>query len=339
MAIDTVQTPARTHYASDELLIDVQGLQVHFPVMAGFIISRKIAENKAVDGITFNVKKGETVGLVGESGCGKSTTGRAILQLYKPTGGKIVFDGKDMAGLHGEEMRLTRRRMQMIFQDPYASLNPRMSVRDIIGEPLLIHKLGNSGERRERVAELMRIVGLNPYYATRFPHEFSGGQRQRIGIARSLAVSPDFIVCDEPVSALDVSIQAQIINLLEELQEQFGLTYLFIAHDLAVVRHISDRVAVMYLGKMMELADRNDIYENPLHPYTKALLSAVPIPDPSLERKRERIILTGDVPSSLRPPRGCVFHTRCPIAIDECRQEIPEWREVQPGHWVACHRV
>jgi oligopeptide transport system ATP-binding protein len=339
MAIDTAQRPTRTQYASDELLIDVQGLQVHFPVMAGFIISRRIAENKAVDGITFNVKKGETVGLVGESGCGKSTTGRAILQLYKPTGGKIVFDGKDMAELHGEEMRLTRRRMQMIFQDPYASLNPRMSVRDIIGEPLLIHKLGNSGERRERVAELMRIVGLNPYYATRFPHEFSGGQRQRIGIARSLAVSPDFIVCDEPVSALDVSIQAQIINLLEELQEQFGLTYLFIAHDLAVVRHISDRVAVMYLGKMMELADRNDIYENPLHPYTKALLSAVPIPDPSLERKRERIILTGDVPSSLRPPRGCVFHTRCPIAIDECRQEVPEWREVQPGHWVACHRV
>ncbi len=307
--------------------------------MAGFIVSRKIAENKAVDGITFNVKRGETVGLVGESGCGKSTTGRAILQLYKPTGGKIVFDGKDLSELHGEELRLTRRRMQMIFQDPYASLNPRMSIRDIIGEPLLIHKLGNAAERRERVAELMRIVGLNPYYATRFPHEFSGGQRQRIGIARSLAVSPDFIVCDEPVSALDVSIQAQIINLLEELQEQFGLTYLFIAHDLAVVRHISDRVAVMYLGKMMELSDRNEIYDNPLHPYTKALLSAVPIPDPALERKRERIILTGDVPSSLRPPRGCVFHTRCPIAIDECREAIPEWREVQPGHWVACHRV
>jgi oligopeptide transport system ATP-binding protein len=214
-----------------------------------------------------------------------------------------------------------------------------MSIRDIVGEPLLIHKLGNSAERRERVAELMRIVGLNPYYATRFPHEFSGGQRQRIGIARSLAVSPDFIVCDEPVSALDVSIQAQIINLLEELQEQFGLTYLFIAHDLAVVRHISDRVAVMYLGKLMEMSDRNEIYDNPLHPYTKALLSAVPIPDPALERKRERIILTGDVPSSLRPPRGCVFHTRCPIAIDECREVIPEWREVQPGHWVACHRV
>jgi oligopeptide transport system ATP-binding protein len=276
---------------------------------------------------------------VGESGCGKSTTGRAILQLYKPTAGSIHFEGKDMSSLHGEELRLTRRRMQMIFQDPYASLNPRMSIRDIVGEPLLIHKLGNAAERRERVAELMRIVGLNPYYATRFPHEFSGGQRQRIGIARSLAVSPDFIVCDEPVSALDVSIQAQIINLLEELQEQFGLTYLFIAHDLAVVCHISDRVAVMYLGKMMELSDRNEIYDNPLHPYTKALLSAVPIPDPALERKRERIILTGDVPSSLRPPRGCVFHTRCPIAIDECREAIPEWREVQPGHWVACHRV
>jgi len=326
-------------HASEELLVDVQNLQIHFPVMAGFLIQRKVAENKAVDGITFNVKKGETVGLVGESGCGKSTTGRAILQLYKPTGGKVIFDGKDMASLRGEEMRLMRRRMQMVFQDPYASLNPRMSVRDIIGEPLLIHKLGSTAERRERVAELMRIVGLNPYYATRFPHEFSGGQRQRIGIARSLAVSPDFIVCDEPVSALDVSIQAQVINLLEELQEQFGLTYLFIAHDLAVVRHISDRVAVMYLGKMMELSGRDEIYNNPLHPYTKALLSAVPIPDPLLERKRERIILTGDVPSSLRPPRGCVFHTRCPIAIDDCRQIIPEWREAEPGHWVACHRV
>jgi len=331
--------PRPASHASEELLVDVQNLQIYFPVMAGFLIQRKVAENKAVDGITFNVKKGETVGLVGESGCGKSTTGRAILQLYKPSGGKVIFDGKDMSNLRGEEMRLMRRRMQMVFQDPYASLNPRMSVRDIIGEPLLIHKLGNQAERRERVAELMRIVGLNPYYATRFPHEFSGGQRQRIGIARALAVSPDFIVCDEPVSALDVSIQAQVINLLEELQEQFGLTYLFIAHDLAVVRHISDRVAVMYLGKMMEMSGRNDIYDNPLHPYTKALLSAVPIPDPALERKRERIILTGDVPSSLRPPRGCVFHTRCPIAIDDCRQIIPEWREAEPGHWVACHRV
>jgi oligopeptide transport system ATP-binding protein len=339
MATETVGARDRSNLSEDDLLIDVQDLKIYFPVTAGFLISRKVAENKAVDGVTFNVKRGETVGLVGESGCGKSTTGRALLQLYKPTGGKVIFDGQDMATQRGENMRHLRRRMQMIFQDPYASLNPRMSVRDIIGEPLLIHKLGNAAERRERVAELMRIVGLNPYYATRFPHEFSGGQRQRIGIARSLAVSPDFIVCDEPVSALDVSIQAQIINLLEELQEQFGLTYLFIAHDLAVVRHISDRVAVMYLGKMMELADRNDIYDNPLHPYTKSLLSAVSIPDPALERKRERIILTGDVPSSLRPPRGCVFHTRCPIAIDDCRQTVPEWRQVEPGHWVACHRV
>jgi oligopeptide transport system ATP-binding protein len=338
MVTETAPAAAR-HINPDDLLLDLKDMQVYFPVMAGFIISKKIADNKAVDGVTFNVRRGETLGLVGESGCGKSTTGRAVLQLYKPTGGKVYFNGTDMSTLHGNDMRMLRRKMQMIFQDPYASLNPRMSVRDIIGEPLLIHKLGSAAERRERVAELMRIVGLNPYYATRFPHEFSGGQRQRIGIARALAVSPDFIVCDEPVSALDVSIQAQIINLLEELQEQFGLTYLFIAHDLAVVRHISDRVAVMYLGKLMELADRNEIYDNPLHPYTKALLSAVPIPDPALERKRERIILTGDVPSSLRPPRGCVFHTRCPIAIDECRQVIPEWREVEAGHWVACHRV
>jgi oligopeptide transport system ATP-binding protein len=322
-----------------EILIDVRDVKIYFSVTAGFLIQRKIAENKAVDGISFHVKKGETLGLVGESGCGKSTTGRAILQLYRPTSGEIIFDGKDLTKLRGNDMRLMRRKMQMIFQDPYASLNPRMSVKDIIGEPLVIHNMGSRQERSDRVLELMRIVGLNPYYATRFPHEFSGGQRQRIGIARALAVSPDFIVCDEPVSALDVSIQAQIINLLEELQEQFGLTYLFIAHDLAVVRHISDRVAVMYLGKLMEQADSREIYDNPLHPYTKALLSAVPIPDPTLERKRERIILTGDVPSSLRPPRGCVFHTRCPIAIEECRVEIPTWREAEPGHWVACHRV
>jgi len=339
MATETAGAAHVRNVSADDLLVDVKGLKIYFPVTAGFLVSRTIAENKAVDGVTFDVRRGETMGLVGESGCGKSTTGRAILQLYKPTAGEVLFDGKDLNHMHGNELRLMRRKMQMIFQDPYASLNPRMSVRDIIAEPLVIHGIGNGAERRERVAELMRVVGLNPYYATRFPHEFSGGQRQRIGIARALAVSPDFIVCDEPVSALDVSIQAQIINLLEELQEQFNLTYLFIAHDLAVVRHISDRVAVMYLGKMMELADRNEIYDNPLHPYTKALLSAVPIPDPTLERKRERIILTGDVPSSLRPPRGCVFHTRCPIAIDECRQEIPEWRQVTPGHYVACHRV
>jgi oligopeptide transport system ATP-binding protein len=324
---------------STDKLIDVKGARVWFPVSAGFVISRHVADNKAVDGVTFDIKRGETLGLVGESGCGKSTIGRAILQIYRATDGEILFNGTDLNKLEGKELRAMRRKMQMIFQDPYASLNPRMSVRDIIGEPLIIHGVGTSEERRERVAELMRVVGLNPFYATRFPHEFSGGQRQRIGIARALAVGPEFIVCDEPVSALDVSIQAQIINLLEELQDQFGLTYLFIAHDLAVVRHISSRVAVMYLGKLMELADRNDIYDNPLHPYTKALLSAVPIPDPALERQRERIILTGDVPSSLRPPRGCVFHTRCPIAIDECREVIPDWREAEPGHWVACHRV
>ncbi len=341
MATEAPNDAMQTAHAADqgEVLIEVKDLKIHFPVTAGFVISRTVAVNKAVDGVTFDIKRGETLGLVGESGCGKSTTGRGLLQLYKPTEGHVLFDGQDLNELKGNDLRLMRRRMQMIFQDPYASLNPRMSVRDIVGEPLIIHGIGSAAQRRERVADLMRIVGLNPFYATRFPHEFSGGQRQRIGVARALAVDPDFIVADEPVSALDVSIQAQVINLLEELQEQFGLTFLFIAHDLAVVRHISDRVGVMYLGKLMELADRNEIYENPLHPYTKALLSAVPIPDPVMERKRERIILTGDVPSSLRPPRGCVFHTRCPIAIDECRQEIPEWREISPNHWVACHRV
>ncbi|MCI0849439.1 MAG: dipeptide ABC transporter ATP-binding protein [Chloroflexi bacterium] len=322
-----------------ETLVDVRGLKVYFPVTAGLIFQRKVADIKAVDGITFQIRKGETLGLVGESGCGKSTTGRAILQLYRPTEGSIKFGDVELTEIKGGELRRMRRKMQMIFQDPYASLNPRMSVGAIVGEPLAIHGLAKGKDRRERVAELMRIVGLNPYYASRFPHEFSGGQRQRIGVARALAVEPDFIVADEPVSALDVSIQAQIINLLEDLQEQFGLTYLFIAHDLSVVRHISDRVAVMYLGKIMELTGRDELYENPLHPYTKALLSAVPIPDPDLEKTRERIILTGDVPSPMRPPPGCVFHTRCPIAIDECRTELPEWREVSKDHWVACHRV
>jgi oligopeptide transport system ATP-binding protein len=280
---------------------------------------------------------------VGESGCGKTTTGRCILMLYEPTTGEILFEGRDLTKMRGRQIRRIRRSMQIIFQDPYASLNPRMTVESIIGEPLVIHGLsGNRKGRRERVRELMRIVGLNPYYANRYPHEFSGGQRQRIGIARALAVEPTFIVCDEPVSALDVSIQAQIINLLEELQGEFNLTYLFIAHDLSVVRHISNRVAVMYLGKLMELSDRKELYENPLHPYTKALLSAVPIPDPEVEAERERIILTGDVPSPMRPPPGCVFHTRCPIAIDQCRVDIPEWRNVGTSaneHWVACHRV
>jgi oligopeptide transport system ATP-binding protein len=326
--------------SASDILVNVRDLKMYFPVTAGLIFQRKIADVKAVDGINFEVKKGETLGLVGESGCGKSTTGRAILQLYKPTAGSVDFGGTELTKLKGNDLRRMRRRMQMIFQDPYASLNPRMSVGSIIGEPLQIHGLSKGGAaRRERIQELMRVVGLNPYYANRYPHEFSGGQRQRIGIARALAVEPDFIVADEPVSALDVSIQAQIINLMEDLQHQFGLTYLFIAHDLSVVRHISDRVGVMYLGKMMEMADRNELYENPLHPYTKALLSAVPVPDPSVENSRERIILTGDVPSPLRPPPGCVFNTRCPIAIEECRQVLPEWRDVGGGHMVACHRV
>ena len=322
-----------------EVLIDVRNLKVYFPVTAGLIFQRKVADVKAVDGISFQIRKGETLGLVGESGCGKSTTGRAILQLYRPTEGEIRFGEVELTKIKGGELRRMRRKMQMIFQDPYASLNPRMSAGAIIGEPLAIHGLAKGKERRERVAELMRVVGLNPYYSNRFPHEFSGGQRQRIGVARALAVEPDFIVADEPVSALDVSIQAQIINLLEDLQEQFNLTYLFIAHDLSVVRHISDRVAVMYLGKLMELTDRDELYKNPLHPYTKALLSAVPIPDPEVEAKRKRVILTGDVPSPMHPPPGCVFNTRCPIVIDECRQVVPEWREVSPDHWVACHRV
>jgi oligopeptide transport system ATP-binding protein len=337
----TTQTRAgtETRTKQGETLVTVDDLKMYFPVTAGLIFQRKVADVKAVDGVSFFIKRGETLGLVGESGCGKSTTGRAILQLYRPTAGRVHFDGIDLTTIKGGDLRRFRRRMQMIFQDPYASLNPRMSVGSIIAEPLAIHNLAKGKARKERVQELLSVVGLNPYYANRYPHEFSGGQRQRIGIARALAVEPDFIVCDEPVSALDVSIQAQIINLLEDLQDRFGLTYLFIAHDLSVVRHISDRVAVMYLGHIAELADRNELYENPLHPYTKALLSAVPIPDPALESRRERIILTGDVPSPLRPPSGCVFNTRCPIAIDECRQRIPEWRSVGKDHWVACHRV
>jgi oligopeptide transport system ATP-binding protein len=324
---------------SSDILIEVKNLKMYFPVTSGIIFQRKIADVKAVDDISFFIRRGETLGLVGESGCGKSTTGRAMLQLYRPTAGQVLFDGLDLCKVKGNQLRLFRRKMQMIFQDPYASLNPRMSIGSIIGEPLVIHKLASGKQRRERVQELMRIVGLNPYYANRYPHEFSGGQRQRIGVARALAVEPNFIVCDEPVSALDVSIQAQIINLLEDLQEKFNLTYLFIAHDLSVVRHISDRVAVMYLGKLMELSGRLEIYENPLHPYTKALLSAVPIPDPVVEATRERIILTGDVPSPLFPPSGCVFHTRCPLVTDECREHIPEWRQKSTDHWVACWRV
>ena len=324
---------------ADEL-VSVKDLKMYFPVRSGVIFQKKIADIKAVDGVSFSIKRGETLGLVGESGCGKTTTGRCILQLYRPTEGQVLFEGEDLVQLKGSNLRRFRRRMQMIFQDPYSSLDPRQSAGSIVGEPLIVHKMTNSkGEYRDQVAELLTVVGLNPSMANRFPHEFSGGQRQRIGVARALAVRPDLIVCDEPVSALDVSIQAQVINLLEDLQEQFNLTYLFIAHDLSVVRHISDRIAVMYLGKIMELADRNELYENPLHPYTKALLSAVPIPDPVIESSRERIILTGDVPSPLAPPPGCVFHTRCPIAVDDCSAVIPELRNVGNDHFVSCIRV
>ncbi|MBI4506793.1 MAG: ABC transporter ATP-binding protein [Chloroflexi bacterium] len=318
-------------------LVEVRELKVHFPIYRGLIIQRQVGAVKAVDGVSFAIRKGETLGLVGESGCGKTTTGRALLQLYRPTGGEVLFDRQSLIRLRGDRMRRMRRRMQMIFQDPYASLNPRMTVGSIVGEPLEIHGLARGGAKRERVAELLQLVGLNPYYANRYPHEFSGGQRQRIGIARALAVQPEFIVCDEPISALDVSIQAQIVNLLIELQQQFHLTYLFISHDLNVVRHVSDRVAVMYLGKIVETADRDELYRSPLHPYSKALLSAVPVPDPQMERQRERIILYGDIPSPARPPTGCRFHTRCPIAQDICQRVEPEFREATRGHWVACH--
>jgi len=334
----------------DNILLDVRNLVKYFPVRKGIVIQRHVADVKAVDDISFFIRKGETLGMVGESGCGKTTAARTILQLYRPTSGTVLFEGTDLALSKGKELRLMRRKMQMIFQDPYGSLNPRMNCGNIIGEPLVVHKMTKSrSEYKDQVAELLSTVGLSPYMASRFPHEFSGGQRQRIGVARALAVRPSFIACDEPVSALDVSIQAQLVNLLEELQEQFGLTYLFVAHDLSVVRHISDRIVVMYLGKIAEIADRNELYENPLHPYTKALLSAVPIPDPVVEATRERITLTGDVPSPLRPPPGCVFNPRCPISIDDCtgtvtdgltnERGVPELREVSPNHWVSCIRV
>lgn len=321
----------------NESLLDVRDLVMHFPLTQGIIFQKQVGAVQAVDGISFDVKKGETLGLVGESGCGKSTTGRAILQLYKPTSGQVIFDGQELTELSGGDMRKMRRHLQMIFQDPYASLNPRMTVGSIVSEPMQIHKLVPKNERNDRVQELLQTVGLNPYFANRYPHEFSGGQRQRIGIARALAANPDFIVCDEPVSALDVSIQAQIVNLLEELQDELGLTYLFIAHDLSVVRHISDRVAVMYLGKIVELADRNALYDKPMHPYTQALLSAVPIPDPVIERGRERIILTGDVPSPINPPSGCHFHTRCSYVMDVCKQVDPILADQGDNHFVACH--
>lgn len=319
-------------------LLQVQNLVKHFPIYGGFLM-RQVAKVHAVDDVTFDVKKGETFGLVGESGCGKSTTGRAILQLDRPTSGKVLFDGLNLAELKGSQMRKMRSRMQMIFQDPYSSLNPRMTVREIIAETAVAHGIIRWNEANDLVAQLLKTVQLSPDFSTRYPHEFSGGQRQRIGIARAISVNPDFIVCDEPISALDVSIQAQVVNLLEELQEKLGLTYLFIAHDLAMVHHLSRRVGVMYLGRMAEMADCNEIYENPLHPYTKALLSAVPIPDAKLAAERQRIVLQGDVPSPIRPPSGCRFRTRCPLAEKICEQEIPEWRQTEPGHWVSCHFV
>lgn len=316
-------------------LVEVRDLKMWFPIMRG-VLQRHVADVKAVDGLTFDVYQGETLGLVGESGCGKSTTGRAILQLYKPTAGAVLFEGADLVKVKGEALRRMRRRMQMIFQDPYASLNPRMTVGSIVAEPLEVHGIGSKAERMDRVRDLLKVVGLNPYFINRYPHEFSGGQRQRIGVARALAVNPAFIVCDEPISALDVSIQAQVINLLEDLQEQFGLTYLFIAHDLSVVRHISNRIAVMYLGKIMELADRDELYRNPMHPYSQALLSAVPIPDPVVEEKRQRIILEGDVPSPANPPKGCNFSTRCPKVMEICKEQEPDFRDYGGEHHVAC---
>ena len=320
-------------------LLRVVDLVKHFPITRGIVFQKQVGAVHAVDGVSFEIKKGETFGLVGESGCGKSTTGRTILQLYRPTSGKVYYGDIDLTTLPSEEMRRMRRKMQMIFQDPYASLNPRMTVGEIVGEPLIVHNIAKNNEVQERVGRLLELVGLNSAYVNRYPHEFSGGQRQRIGVARALALQPELIVCDEPISALDVSIQAQVVNLLEDLQDQFDLTYLFIAHDLSMVRHISDRVGVMYLGKIVELASRNDVYANPLHPYTKALLSAVPVADPLIEEKRERIILQGDVPSPVNPPSGCHFRTRCPLAVDLCAQKEPEWREITPSHWVACHLV
>lgn len=329
-----------------DTIIRIKNLKMYFPITRGIVFQRHVGDIKAVDNVSFDIKRGETLGLVGESGCGKSTTGRAILQLYRPTDGTIEFEGQNLTELKGENLRRMRRHIQMIFQDPYASLNPRMTVGNIVGEPLEVHNILSGKARRDRVKELLEIVGLNPYFINRYPHEFSGGQRQRIGVARALAVQPDFIVCDEPISALDVSIQAQVINLLEDLQEEFGLTYLFIAHDLSVVRHISDRIAVMYLGKIVELTDRKSLYQEPLHPYTQALLSAIPIPDPVLEEEREkkRVILQGDVPSPANPPVGCNFCTRCPAkgqvmeekGID-CDMVEPEFRETKEGHWVQCH--
>ena len=320
-----------------ETLVEVDDLDVHFAASTGLIRAKRGGVVRAVDRVNLRVRRGETLGLVGESGCGKSTLGRAILRLIPPTAGRIRFEGEDLAGLSDAALRRVRRRMQMIFQDPFSSLDPRMTVGDTVAEPMLVHRLANAAERRDKVAELFRLVRLDPGMATRYPHEFSGGQRQRIGVARALAASPSFIVCDEPVSALDVSIQAQIVNLLEELRGRLGLTYLFVAHDLAVVRHLSDRIAVMYLGEIVEISPKDRLYDNPLHPYTQALIAAVPVPDRGVEARRTRTLLRGEIPSPVNPPTGCRLHPRCPAAMPQCRTVVPQPREIEPGHVVSCH--
>jgi oligopeptide transport system ATP-binding protein len=320
-----------------QILVQVKGLKKYFPITQGIVFQKEIGSVKAVDDVSFEIQKGETLGLVGESGCGKTTTGRTLIQLYRPTAGEVFFDGINLTQTQGNELRALRKHMQMIFQDPYASLNPRWTISRIITEPLRVHKIARGKASMDKIAELLELVQLNANYMNRYPHEFSGGQRQRIGIARALASRPKFIVCDEPISALDVSIQAQIVNLLEDLQEQLGLTYLFIAHDLSMVRHICDRVAVMYLGVIVELADRDELYDNPMHPYTQALLSAVPIPDPRATRARKRIILEGAPPSPENIASGCRFHPRCDNAKEGCESETPQWREIKPGHWVTCN--
>ncbi len=333
-----MSTAVGTEARQGDVLVDVRNLKKYFPVSGGGIIARTVGYVKAVDGVSFQIRRGETMGLVGESGCGKTTMGKVLLRLQEPTEGQVYFEGKNIYDLNREEMRRLRREMQIIFQDPYASLNPRMTVGDIIGEPLEIHGVARGQAKTKKVHELLDVVGLASFHARRYPHEFSGGQRQRIGIARALALNPKLIVCDEPVSALDVSIQSQVLNLLEDLQKEFGLTYLFIAHGLSVVKHVSDRVGVMYLGKMMEISPANELYSNPLHPYTEALMSAIPIPDPTL--KRERIVLEGDVPSPVNPPSGCRFHTRCRYQAqvgDICKEEEPPLVDVGNDHWVACH--
>lgn len=341
MSSEVMATKEKRGTIHRDTILEVTDLKKHFPISSGIVFQRQVGAVRAVDGVSFKVYRGETLGLVGESGCGKSTTGRTILQLYRPTSGSVKFEGQELTEMAGNSLRQMRKQMQIIFQDPFASLNPRMTVGSIVSEPLQIHKMyPNKKERQQYVEDLLERVGLNPYFINRYPHEFSGGQRQRIGIARALALQPSFIVADEPISALDVSIQAQVVNLMQELQQELGLTYLFIAHDLSMVRHICDRVAVMYLGKIVELGPVDDVYDNPQHPYTQALLSAVPVPDPTVEESRQRIIIAGDLPSPANPPTGCNFNTRCPVAFDLCYHEPdPPLVEVLPDHYVACHRV